>query len=51
MVYVLGLEPRPTAAWTLGRVLENVLWDAQAGTATVDPVLDAVARALYGRAT
>lgn len=51
MVGVLGIQPQPAAAWTLGRVLQNVLWDVEAGTATVDPTLDAIARALFGRAT
>jgi streptomycin 6-kinase len=51
MAEVLGIEPRPAAAWTLGRVLQNVLWDVEAGAATVDPELDAIARALFGRAT
>ncbi|HEY8473371.1 MAG TPA: aminoglycoside phosphotransferase family protein [Natronosporangium sp.] len=51
MVDILGLDPQPAAAWTLGRVLQNVLWDVQAGASTVDPVLDTIARALFGRAS
>jgi len=51
MVEVLGIEPRPAAAWTLGRVLQNVLWDVRNERTTVDPVLDSIARALFGRAT
>jgi streptomycin 6-kinase len=51
MVDMLGIEPQPAAAWTLGRVLQNVLWDVESGAATLDPVLDAITRALFGRAT
>jgi streptomycin 6-kinase len=50
MVDVLGIEPRPAAAWTLGRVLENVLWEVDDGVTTVDPAFDAIARALFARA-
>jgi streptomycin 6-kinase len=46
---VLGLDRQPAAAWTLGRVLENVLWDVAAGATTVDQNLDAIARALLVR--
>jgi streptomycin 6-kinase len=45
MVEVLGLDRQRAAAWTLGRVLENVLWDVEDGATTVDPVLAAIARA------
>jgi streptomycin 6-kinase len=50
MVEVLGLDRQPAAAWTLGRVLENVLWDVEAGATTVDRTLDSIARALFMRA-
>jgi streptomycin 6-kinase len=46
MVEILGLDRQRAAAWTLGRVLENVLWDIEDGATTVDPVLAAIARAL-----
>lgn len=49
MVEVLGIDPQPAAAWTLGRVLENVLWDVENETNTVDPIFDAIARALLVR--
>jgi streptomycin 6-kinase len=46
MVETLGLDRQRAAAWTLGRVLENVLWDIEDGATTVDPVLGAIARVL-----
>jgi streptomycin 6-kinase len=49
MVEVLGLDRCGAAAWTLGRVLENVIWDVADGATTVDPVLDAIGRAVLVR--
>jgi streptomycin 6-kinase len=51
MVEVLGIDRRAAAAWTLGRVLQDLLWEVEDGATTVDPVLDAIARALLVRAT
>jgi streptomycin 6-kinase len=49
MVEVVGLDQHRAAAWTLGRVLENVLWDVEDGATTVDVTLDAIARAVLMR--
>jgi streptomycin 6-kinase len=46
MVDVLGLERRRSAGWTLGRVLQNTLWDAEDGEPEMGPVQLAIARAL-----
>lgn len=42
----LGLDRRKAAGWTLGRVLQNTLWDVEDGARAVDPVQRAVADAL-----
>ncbi|MDG4533191.1 aminoglycoside phosphotransferase family protein [Streptomyces sp. AV19] len=42
----LGLERGRAAGWTLGRVLQNVLWDVEDGKEALDPVQAAVAGAL-----
>ncbi|WP_199442783.1 aminoglycoside phosphotransferase family protein [Umezawaea beigongshangensis] len=43
---VAGLDRRRAAGWTLGRVLQDVLWDLDDGAAAVHPVHAAVFRAL-----
>lgn len=43
---MLGLERRRAAGWTLGRVLQNVLWDVEDGRTGLDPVQAAVAGVL-----
>lgn len=46
MTEVLGLDRRRAAAWTLGRVLQDVLWDVEQGAHVVGPVHRAIAHAL-----
>ncbi|QNE19937.1 phosphotransferase [Kribbella qitaiheensis] len=46
MVEVVGLDRDRAVGWTLGRVLQNVLWDLEDGENEVDPVEVAIARAL-----
>jgi streptomycin 6-kinase len=46
MVEVVGLDRDRAVGWTLGRILQNVLWTIQDGERVVDPVQVAVARAL-----
>ncbi|WP_372406013.1 aminoglycoside phosphotransferase family protein [Streptomyces luteireticuli] len=46
---MLGLERERAVGWTLGRVLQNVLWDVEDGKTELDPVQAAVAGALLGR--
>ncbi|KNB52297.1 aminoglycoside phosphotransferase family protein [Streptomyces caatingaensis] len=48
---LLGLERDRAAGWTLGRVLQNVLWDVEDGKETPDPVQTAVAEAMSLRRT
>ncbi|MEV0679001.1 aminoglycoside phosphotransferase family protein [Actinosynnema sp. NPDC050436] len=45
----LGLDRAEATAWTLGRVLQNTLWDVEDGKGAVDPVQRAIAEALMGR--
>jgi streptomycin 6-kinase len=49
MVDGLGLDGRRAAGWTLGRVLQNLLWDVQRGELELDEVQLAVAEAVYRR--
>jgi streptomycin 6-kinase len=49
MTEVLGLDRRRAAAWTLGRVLQVVLWDVDDGATAVGPVPHAIADALSTR--
>ncbi|MEJ3652788.1 aminoglycoside phosphotransferase family protein [Actinomycetes bacterium KLBMP 9759] len=42
----LGLDRRRAAGWTLGRVLQNGLWDVEDGNAALDPAQVALARIL-----
>lgn len=46
MTEVLGLDRRRAAGWTLGRALQNILWDVEDGESRVSPVQRAVAEAL-----
>ncbi|WP_433251069.1 aminoglycoside phosphotransferase family protein [Actinomadura nitritigenes] len=42
----LGLDRRRAAGWTLGRVLQNALWDVEDGETALDPVQVTIATAL-----
>ncbi|MCP2259752.1 streptomycin 6-kinase [Streptoalloteichus tenebrarius] len=46
MTEVLGLDRRRAVGWTLGRVLQNCLWDVEDGRTALAPVQVAVAEAL-----
>lgn len=46
---VVGLDRPRAAGWTLGRVLQNALWDVEDGKTALDPVQVAIATALLGR--
>jgi streptomycin 6-kinase len=48
MTEVLSLDRARAAAWTLGRVLQNSVWDAESGCAAMSPENRAVARSLLG---
>ncbi|MEU3503864.1 aminoglycoside phosphotransferase family protein [Streptomyces hundungensis] len=48
MTEVVGLDRERAAAWTLGRVLQNCLWDIENGAAALDPEQTAIAQALLG---
>lgn len=43
---VLGLDRRRAAGWTLGRVLQNALWDIEDGETALDPAQVAIATIL-----
>ncbi|MFF3956857.1 aminoglycoside phosphotransferase family protein [Streptomyces sp. NPDC001890] len=45
---VLGLDRQRAAGWTLGRVLQNALWDIEDGATALDPAQVAIADALVG---
>ncbi|RVX45889.1 streptomycin 6-kinase [Nonomuraea polychroma] len=49
MVDGLGLDPRRAARWTLGRVLQNALWDVEDGERELDEIGLAVAEAVRVR--
>ncbi|MFC9747024.1 aminoglycoside phosphotransferase family protein [Streptomyces niveus] len=49
MTEVMGLERGRARAWTLGRVLQNCLWDIREGKRVPDPTSLAVGRALLAR--
>ncbi|MEV8351293.1 aminoglycoside phosphotransferase family protein [Streptomyces niveus] len=49
MTEVMGLERGRARAWTLGRVLQNCLWDIREGKRVPDPTSPAVGRALLAR--
>ena len=46
MVEVVGVDRERAVGWTLGRILQNVLWDLTDGEREVDPVQVAIAEAL-----
>ncbi|MFH9247425.1 aminoglycoside phosphotransferase family protein [Streptomyces lydicus] len=47
----LGLDRRRATGWTLGRVLQNALWDIEDGKTHLEPAQIAIAGALLSRAT
>lgn len=49
MTDVLGLDRERARAWTLGRVLQNSLWDVADGARALDARQVSVARTLLGR--
>jgi streptomycin 6-kinase len=49
MVDGLGLDPRRAAGWTLGRVLQNALWDVEDGEHQLNEIGIAVAEAVRVR--
>ncbi|MGW3347717.1 aminoglycoside phosphotransferase family protein [Nonomuraea rubra] len=49
MVDALGLDPRRAAGWTLGRVLQNCLWDVAGGDRLLSEVLIRIAEAVRAR--
>ncbi len=46
---VLGLDRRRATGWTLGRVLQNALWDIEDGRTALEPAQVAIATALLRR--
>jgi streptomycin 6-kinase len=46
---VLGLDRQRATGWTLGRVLQNALWDIEDGQTALDPAQIAIATALLHR--
>jgi streptomycin 6-kinase len=46
---VLGLDRQRASGWTLGRVLQNALWDIEDGETALDPAQVAIATALLHR--
>ncbi|MEV0775667.1 aminoglycoside phosphotransferase family protein [Streptomyces sp. NPDC050428] len=49
MTEVMGLDRGRARAWTLGRVLQNCLWDLREGKRALSPTQTAVGRALLAR--
>ncbi|MGW6497788.1 aminoglycoside phosphotransferase family protein [Nonomuraea angiospora] len=49
MVDRLGLDPRRAAGWTLGRVLQNALWDVKDGESELNEIGLATAEAVRHR--
>ncbi|WP_399552587.1 hypothetical protein [Streptomyces sp. YIM 98790] len=49
MTGITGLDRQRAARWTLCRVLQNALWDIEAGAAALEPEQAAIARALLRR--
>ncbi|MEV4743546.1 aminoglycoside phosphotransferase family protein [Streptomyces sp. NPDC049555] len=47
---VLALDRRRAAGWTLGRILQNTLWEIQDGATALDPAQLVIARAVQRRA-
>ncbi|HVX44058.1 MAG TPA: aminoglycoside phosphotransferase family protein [Mycobacteriales bacterium] len=46
---VVGLDRRRATGWTLGRILQNALWDIGAGASALDPAQVLIAGALLHR--
>ncbi|MFE7467166.1 aminoglycoside phosphotransferase family protein [Streptomyces sp. NPDC057499] len=46
---VLGLDRQRATGWTLGRILQNALWDVEDGKKALDPAQIAIADALLNR--
>ncbi|MEV4461795.1 aminoglycoside phosphotransferase family protein [Microbispora sp. NPDC049633] len=46
---VVGLDRQRAAGWTIGRVLQNALWDVEDGKTALDPVQVAIATTLLTR--
>ncbi|MGC4936747.1 aminoglycoside phosphotransferase family protein [Kribbella sp. DT2] len=46
MVDLLALDRSRAVGWTLGRILQNVLWDLEGGGDAIDPIQVAIASAL-----
>jgi streptomycin 6-kinase len=46
---VLGLDRQRATGWTLGRVLQNALWDIEDGETALDPAQIAIGTALLRR--
>jgi streptomycin 6-kinase len=46
---VVGLDRQRATGWTLGRVLQNALWDIEDGAITLEPVQVSIATALLDR--
>jgi streptomycin 6-kinase len=46
---VLGLDRVRATGWTLGRLLQNALWDVEDGATALAPASVAVAAALLDR--
>jgi streptomycin 6-kinase len=46
----IGLDRHRAVGWTLGRILQNTLWDVEDGAGAVDPAQVAIASALLRRA-
>jgi streptomycin 6-kinase len=51
MVEVVGLDRERAVGWTLGRVLQNALWDVEDGEVELDRAQVAIAAALTGLST
>ncbi len=49
MTDVVALDRDRAAGWTLGRVLQNALWDTESGATALDEAHVAVAHAVLGR--
>ncbi|MCK7621680.1 aminoglycoside phosphotransferase family protein [Streptomyces sp. RS10V-4] len=45
----VGLDRARATGWTLGRVLQNAVWDAEDGSTALDPAQVAIAEALLSR--
>ncbi|MGW7610071.1 aminoglycoside phosphotransferase family protein [Streptomyces sp. NPDC054766] len=48
MTEIVGLDRERAAGWTLGRVLQNCLWDIEDGAVALQPEQTAIAQALLG---